>query len=75
MLVPVSGPVVLTETKLKLSFITGAREERGFEREQLSMSLSVKLTVFKSYQFKKKLNINIGGNLNYKLFLKHTLPQ
>lgn len=75
MLVPVSGPVAVTETKLKLSFITGAREERGFEREQLCMSRLLKLTVFKSYQFKKKLNINIGENLNYKLFPKHNLPQ
>ena len=67
-LVPVSGPVAVTQTKLKLSFITGAKEERVFERKQLSMSPLLKLTVFKS-------NINIGENLNYKLFLKHNLPQ
>lgn len=74
-LVPVSGPVAVTQTKLKLSFITGAKEERGFERKQPSTSPLLKLTVFKSYQLKKKLNINIGENLNYKLFLKHNLPQ
>lgn len=60
-----SGPVAVTQTKLKLSFITGAKEERGFERKQPSMSPLLKLTVLKSYQLKKKLNINIGENLNY----------